>query len=425
MILTTLFFLIIGLVVISGISFTALRDISNMRSLLSGRVSYYVSEAGMEDSLYRLKKGIAVLDNTVTIDGNYAQITLENEGGIVSLISQSTTSDFYKRIQAGATLGTGISFHYAVQAGYGGFTLDQSSSITGNVYSDGPVIGTGNYIYGDVVSSGATGTVYGIHATGSVYSHNIGSVGTATIIDKDAYYQTITNTTVTRTEYPNSADLGTSSLPISDQQIEEWESDALFGGVMSSEECDNYNVNSNLCTISEDKTIGPIKIPFNLTVKNSGKILTIAGPVWVTGNITFSTQPIIRMDPNLGSQNVPIIADNPSNRLTSSVVTVEQGAEFEGSGSEGSFVFIISQNKSAETGGGVAAITLQQGASALVVYASHGLINLTQSVGVKEITAYKISLFNTASVTYDRGLPSTVFSSGPTGGYSITDWGEI
>ncbi len=425
MMLTVVFFLVIGLIVISGISFTALRDISNMRSLLSGRVSYYVSEAGIEDSLYRIKKGIAVLNNTITIDGNYSQITVSNDNGIVTLTSQATTSDFYKRIQIGAVLGTGIGFHYAVQAGNGGFLLDQSSSITGNVYSDGPVIGSGNYIYGDVVSSGATGTVYGIHATGTVYSHTIGG-SAATIIDKNAYYyQTITNTTVTGTRYPNSADLGTTSLPISDQQITKWENDALVGGVMSSDDCDNYNANNNICTISTDRTIGPKKIPFNLTVKDSGKTLTIAGPIWVTGNITFSTQPIIKMDASLGSQNVPLIADNPSNRLTSSIVTVEQGAEFQGSGSAGSFVFIISQNNSAETGGSIAAITLQQGASALVVYASHGLIDLTQSVGVKEITAYKISLSNTANVTYDKGLPSTIFSSGPTGGYSTTAWGEI
>src|SRR5689334_20904576 len=78
MMLTVVFFLIIGLIVISGISFTALRDINNMRSLLAGRVSYYVSEAGIEDSLYRLKKGIPVVSNTLTIDGNRSVVTITN-----------------------------------------------------------------------------------------------------------------------------------------------------------------------------------------------------------------------------------------------------------------------------------------------------------------------------------------------------------
>lgn len=424
MILTVIFFLIIGLIVMSGVSFTALRDINNMRSLLAGRVSFYVSEAGMEDTMYRLRKGIAVLSNTVTIDGNYSSITLTNDNGVANIISQASTSDFYKRIQTGMVLGTGVSFHYAVQSGNGGFVLANSSSINGNVYADGPVIGSGNYIYGDIVSSGPNGLVYGIHATGTVYSHTIGS-SAATIIDKNAYYQTITNTTVTGTSYPNSSDLGTTTFPISDQQVQKWEDDALAGGIMSSSSCDSYNSNTNTCTISTDKTLGPKKIPFNLAIKSSGKTLTVAGALWVTGNIDVSTQPIIKMDSSLGSQNVPIIADNPLNTTGSGIVTVGQGADFQGSGSAGSFVFIISQNNSAETGGSTAAIAMQQGASALVVYASHGLINMTQSVSVKEITGYKISLSNTANVTYDKGLPSVVFSSGPTGGYNTTSWGEI
>ena len=48
-----------------------------------------------------------------------------------------------------------VSFRFAIQSGNGGFTLQNSSSIVGNVYSGGPVIGTGN-------SSGCGGlTSYG------------------------------------------------------------------------------------------------------------------------------------------------------------------------------------------------------------------------------------------------------------------------
>src|SRR6185369_8461415 len=120
-----------------------------------------------------------------------------------------------------------ISFHYGIQAGMGGFSLNNSSSITGNVFAGGPVTGTGNnFVYGDVVSSGASGLVYGIHATSSVYAHTIGIAGTATTIDKDAYYTTKTNTTVSGTLHPNSPDQPTVDLPITDTQIAEWESEA-------------------------------------------------------------------------------------------------------------------------------------------------------------------------------------------------------
>jgi uncharacterized protein YebE (UPF0316 family) len=68
---------------------------------------------------------------------------------------------------------------------------------------------------------------------------------------------------------------------------------------------------------------------------------------------------------------------------------------------------------------------MNQGASALVAYASHGQITLSQSVSVKEVTAYKIILTQSANVTYDTGLPNTLFESGPSGGYDVTYWGEI
>src|SRR6185295_15723259 len=112
----------------------------------------------------------------------------------------------------------------------------------------------------------------------------------------------------------------------------------------------------------------------------------------VTGNITTQTGPTIRIDPALGSQNVAIIADNPSNQTGSGIITVGQSTIFLGSGSAGSFVFLISQNKSAEQGGSTVAISMAQGASALVAYASHGLLTLSQSVSVKEATGYKIAL---------------------------------
>jgi hypothetical protein len=86
---------------------------------------------------------------------------------------------------------------------------------------------------------------------------------------------------------------------------------------------------------------------------------------------------------------------------------------------------MISQNNSSENGGSTDAISMSQGASALVAYASHGQITLSQSVSLKEVTAYKIILTQSANVTYDTGLPSTVFSTGPSGGYSILNWKEI
>lgn len=307
-----------------------------------------------------------------------------------------------------------ISFHYGIQAGRGGFTLEQSSSITGNVFAAGPVTGDGgNYIRGDVVSAGADGIIYGVHATSSAYAHTIGKAGETTTIDRDAYYTTKVNTTVSGTSHPGSPDQASVPLPISDSQIAEWENQAAAGGTITScNENGDYIVNSTM-------TLGPVRIDCNLIIKSSSATLTIAGHLWVAGNIKMQTGPTIKMAESLGSTNVAIIADNPEDQTESSRIEVGQTTIFQGSGAPNSFVFLISQNKSAELGGDEVAVSMAQGASALVAYASHGLLTLSQSVSVKEATGYRITLKNSANVVYDTGLPSTVFQSGPGGSWNF------
>lgn len=424
---SVVFLLFISLSLVLGISSSSLREFKITEDSTKSKQSYFLAEAALEDIYYRLQNGKQVSSTEVlSLNGGTATTTVTNTSTGKRLVITSTIGDVTRKLQADLILGTGISFHYGIQSGNGGFTLANSSSVTGNVFSGGSVIGAGgNMVYGDIISSGSNGSVYGIHATGTVYAHNIGLAGNSTTIDKDAYYQNKINTTVNGTSYPNSPDQPVAELPISDEQINEWEAEALAGGVMLSSSCDSYSSSTNTCTISSSKTLGPKKIPFNLLIKSSSGVLTVAGPLWVTGNITAQTGPTIKMSSGLGSQNVAVIADNPANRLTSSIIDIGQSTIFSGSGSPGSFVFMISQNNSAENGGSTDAVSMNQGASALVAYASHGQITLSQSANVKEVTAYRINLTQSANVTYDTGLPNTVFSAGPSGGYQIQSWTEI
>lgn len=394
-----------------------------------------LAEAGIDQAVYQLNQNVLYTGETnatLSTTGTFST-TLTNIDSATKRVTAIATSTYHgqsvtKKISATISINSSvISFHYGVQAGNGGFTLFNSSSITGNVFSGGPVIGsggatscgvasgTGNCIYGDVVSTGASGTIYGIHATGTAFAHTLGNASTGTTIEDDAYYMTKTNTTVRGSLYPNSTDQDAVDLPISDAQITEWETQAQAGGVISS--CDgsgNYTINSSV-------SIGPIKIACNLVIKSSSAIVTVQGPIWVTGNITTQTGPTIRLDAALGSQNVAIIADNPSNRAGSGIITVGQSTIFQSSGAAGSFVFLISQNNSVENGGSTVALSLSQGASALVAYASHGLASLSQSVSVKEVTAYKIELSQSANVVYDTGLPNTLFKSGTGGSWSYLE----
>ena len=424
-IIHTLLFLAVSLVLIFGIAVPMIARHASAAAFGRSVQAFMLSDSAAEEAMYRLTNGLTLgASQSISLGGENAVIQVENyaNGKIITITAPE--NDFRRDIKINLETGTGASFHYGIQAGAGGFTLENSSSVTGNVFSGGPITGSNNYIYGDAVSSGPTGIIDGIRVTGSAHAHTIQN----STVGNDAYYTTKIGTLVGGVSYPNSPDPDDESLPIPDEQIAIWEAEATAGGTLTVADCSLYDAPTNTCTITTDKTWGTKKIPFNLEIRGSGQsgtTLTVDGHLWVTGAITTSQNAKIRMHPSLGNSNVVIIADDPSNPAGGGTISIGNNTTFASSGSAGSYVFMISQNNSAESGGSVNAISMGQGASALVAYASHGQITLGQSVSVKEATAYRIILQNSANVTYDTGLPNVLFTAGPGGGYTLVDWTEI
>ncbi len=415
MLTIVLFAMLASLAIVFGVISPVLKQATISKDFVRSRESYYLAESGLEDAYYRLKNNKQLSSSEVIVLNNATTTTsiVTTSGGKLVVSLATTTGGVARKMQTNLVLGTGIAFHYGVQVGQGGFNLQNSSTVTGNIHADGTVSGSGNMVYGDVISSGSSGLINSIHATGTAYAHTIQS----STVDKDAYYVTKTSTTVGGTSYPNSPDQSSESLPISDAQISQWESDAASGGSVT---CSggSYKITSNV-------TIGPKKIPCDLEISGS-PIVTLAGAIWVTGNITIKNSSIVKLASSLGNQSLAIVADNPSNKLTSSEISLENSSTFQNSGTAGSFIFLISQNNSAETGGSEEAISMANSSTgAVVVFAGHGQISLQNSINTKEVTAYKIVLKNSANITYDTGLPSTLFSSGPGGGYDVLDWKEV
>ena len=142
------------------------------------------------------------------------------------------------------------------------------------------------------------------------------------------------------------------------------------------------------------------------------------------GDIDFQNDNTVRVSPSLTDTSIAVVADNPANRLTSSNINIQNSPTFEGNGSR-SFILLVSQNESAEQGGSEDAINVQNYVSGqLLVYAGHGKVRLQNNVQLREVTAYKVHLQNSAKVTYETGLASVLFSSGPSGSYAIYGWRE-
>jgi len=412
MLISVVFFLFISLAIISGLVGPTVREFKNASANLNSKQSYFLAESGSEDAFYRIINNMAISDNeTIVLGSNSVTTTTDTVLGNKEISSLGDVGNLQRRVNLTLVVGQGASFNYGVQVGQGGLVLENSASITGNVYSSGTITASDNTVYGDAVSSGATGLINNIHVTGSAYAHTIQN----SEVDMDAYYTVKTNTTVGGISYPNSPDQLMADLPISDEQIAELEADALAGGVISSP-CP-YRITSNV-------TLGPKKINCDLEISGDPTV-TLNGSVWVTGNVSIKNGSIIRASAGLGNKSVVIIADNPSNRTSSSKIDLENSSKFFGSGSAGSFVFLISQNNSAELGGNEEAISMDNSSSgALILYAGHGLININNSATLKEVTGYKLRARNSSNIIYDTGLMSTLFTSGPGGGYEIIGWQE-
>lgn len=417
MMVATILFLVVSVTIIFGLIGPIIKQQKITSNLVFSRQSYFLAEAGIENIIQKLKTGRPVAPiETMTLDGNTVTLTTTNTIDGKEIIAEGEVRDLVRKLRAEILLGSGVSFHFGVQAGNGGLILENTSSVSGNVYSNGSVTGDGpanNIIRGSVVSAGPTGRVYNLRATSSVLAHTIDRA----TVDKDAYYQVITSSTVAGNSYPNSPDQATATMPISDEQIEEWKQSALDGGVITTP-CP-YRIN-------DATTIGPVKINCDLQISGTNYEITLAGNVWVNGNIDVSNSPTIKVDSSFGNRGVAIIADKPTAPTTSGKIMLQNSAVFEGSGTPGSHVMFISQNRSAESGGAEVAIDVKNTVTGdLLVYAAHGEIVLQNNIQLKEVAAYRIRLKNTADVVYETGITNLIFDSGPSGGYGVVSWREI
>lgn len=265
-----------------------------------------------------------------------------------------------------------------------------------------------------VTGNANTFNLIGGSVTGNVSADSISNCA----ITGNAAYNTRTNCTVTgNATTPNTppADPPKISLPISDETINNWKTDASSGGTCVPPECDaSGNYAPTTCSIS----LGPKKIIGNLTLSAScsgGQLLTVTGTIWVVGNIEIDNNAKVSVAASYGDTSGIMLADG--------TIHLSNNGVFSGSGTPGSYIMFLTT----ALGGGHhdSAVDLHNNASGAVFYASRGMIWLHNNVNVTELVGYKIHLDNNAVLTYDLGLQNAKFSSGPGGGVDIKYWKEV
>ncbi|MFZ2150051.1 MAG: choice-of-anchor R domain-containing protein [Minisyncoccia bacterium] len=243
--------------------------------------------------------------------------------------------------------------------------------------------------------------------TGLINGITIGSGGTG-----NAYAHTVTNSTIAGTNYcqtgtGNNKACNTSlpdptqvAMPISDQNILDWKSEAEAGGTHSG----NYIVDSTTASL------GPKKITGNLSVQNNAT-LTVTGTLWVEGNVIIQNNANVNLSSSYATSEGVIVTDGIAN--------IGNNAVFAGSGSTGSYLMVLSTSTS------TSAITLANNGGAVILYAANGTVNLSNNGGAKALNGKNINLSNNVVITYDSGLVNANFVNGPSGGWGITSWKEV
>jgi len=415
----TVLILLGSMLVVAGIIVVVRTHVQVVTEQYLALDTYMFAEGALEEVVYRHKTALQVSPTETLSEGALVTNTVTtNVPGGKTVRSDASLVGRTRALEAELIEGDGVSFSFGVQTHNGGLIMENSSSVNGNVYSNGPIIGHNlNLIRGTAISAGPSGSITEVHATGSMYAHDISD----SYVEDDAYYQTIDIlTTVDGTRYPGSPDLATTSLPIDDALLDSWAAFAASSSVMSAE----CAAAGGTLVFDADVTLGPVKIPCDVVFEKFPTV-TVAGVIWVEGNLEFTQGPEFEIHPAIGNKSVPIIVDDPGDRLTSGQVTMKNSGAWSGNGDR-SYIMVVSRNESAELGGTEHAIQIQNSTGgALLVYAGHGEINLQNNTDLTEITAWRVRLENLTEVIYDTGLASAVFTAGPGGSYIIDSWREV
>lgn len=388
-IIAVVFLLFILLSILGAISNLALKEAKGAERSFRSRTAFFTAEAGVEDAVYRLKHGKNITDSfIISLNGSVSTTTVNNIFGGKEIKSNGEFLQNFRSLTSVLLEGEGAEFFYGVQVGLGGLHMSNLATVNGNVYSNGVIDGENSAkILGDATA--------------------VGSVSGMTIGDSlmgIARAPSFSNTTVHGSACPNQYCVIESpsqlNFPISSEQIINWKNSAVSGGISSG----NYNLSG-----SQTATLGPKKITGNLTLSNNA-VLTLTGTLWVQGNISLSNSAKIILHSSYGGNSEVVVSDG--------AFSTSNSANYQGAGT-GSYVVLVTTSSSGN------AISISNSAGSLIAYAPNGTASISNTARLNQLTANRINMTNSSVLNYETGLSNVNFSSGPSGGWTISEWKEV
>lgn len=158
MLTSIVFFVFISLAIVFGLVSPGVRGFRVVAESIQSKQSYFLSESGIEDAVFRIKNNKTIGNSTViALNGNTATTTISDVvAGQKTVTSVGDVASRQRSSQVVLKGGTGVVFKYGTQAGQGGITFRNNSGLIGSLYSNGNIYGSnGAYITGDAYVANA------------------------------------------------------------------------------------------------------------------------------------------------------------------------------------------------------------------------------------------------------------------------------
>src|SRR3989344_808420 len=152
--------LIIMLSAIFGASSVALKEAKVAEENKKSKLSFFAAEAGLEDAVYRLKRGKIVSSSfSILLNGATSNTTVTSAGGRRDVYSEGDLAGNVRALNAALLNSDGVSFYYGAQAGDGGFERRNPPKLTGFFFRRGSIAGSrGKIVRGGAVVGGGLKT---------------------------------------------------------------------------------------------------------------------------------------------------------------------------------------------------------------------------------------------------------------------------
>ncbi|MEK7120472.1 MAG: choice-of-anchor R domain-containing protein, partial [Patescibacteria group bacterium] len=177
MITGIMFLLFASLILIFGISLPLLSQMRMFGGLKNSNQSFYASEGAVEDAVLKVKRGQNVLSqSSLFLNDAEVSVLVSDILGGKEITAEGDSDNHIRKVKSSVSVGEGVTFHYGVQTGNGGFILRGNAGVVGNVYSNGSITGdNGAYISASAVSANSS-------ALSSNQTNNIPTTPTGGII---------------------------------------------------------------------------------------------------------------------------------------------------------------------------------------------------------------------------------------------------